>query len=573
MATSQPPYRITFSQKFKQKIQSLKAVLKEVWGYGTGKAGLVLLIVLVSISIYAALTMPPNFVDNYWDNMDVLVENPTTVPPEWVKYFGTPHAPHIVVIKDRTDASNYDQTYYTITANYTLDYKLEHEVFPQGILIRLKGVLINETTLQGPSYKLYLKRPDGKILLLVRDAIKVEANVSIENSRAFLNRYYDISAAKEKLNAISILIDLVTDYAKQKGIMYYNETDKMYYLRFTNVPEVGEYNISLATIASMLKDKISLSPAMYVFGTIVDMRPVVEKMNKTGQIVYKLSRIDVVTKPLTGDYKLTLELTYIGIMNPIEAKKYTERPALEAKMIIKGSIFGFMGTDWLGRDLALGLLYGFPVAISIGLVVAVVTSIIGLLAGVVSGYYGGIVDELLQRVIDVMGNIPLLPILILIANIARTLFPSNPVLILLTILAILVVFGWGGLAIITRSMTLSIKEEPYIEAARALGAGNKRILFKHIIPQIIPYIVANMVFSVPSAILTEAGLSVIGIRHGLPTWGAILASANTPQTRSIAMKSWWWIIPPGLLISITSLTFVLLGMALERIVEPRFRTA
>ena len=118
-------------------------------------------------------------------------------------------------------------------------------------------------------------------------------------------------------------------------------------------------------------------------------------------------------------------------------------------------------------------------------------------------------------------------------------------------------------------MTLSIKAEPYVEAAKAIGASNTRIIFRHIIPQIIPYAMASLVFSVPSAIITEAGLSVLGIKHGLPTWGRILADAQA--NREIAYKMWWWILPPGFMLAITSLAFVLLGLAIETIVEPRLR--
>ncbi|MCD6084156.1 MAG: ABC transporter permease, partial [Desulfurococcales archaeon] len=182
--------------------------------------------------------------------------------------------------------------------------------------------------------------------------------------------------------------------------------------------------------------------------------------------------------------------------------------------------------------------------------------------GAVSAYFGGLVDEFLQRVIDVLGNVPLLPILILLVDI-------TPVdLRLPVIMIVLIVFGWGGLAIVVRSMTLSIKEEPYVEAARAIGAGSARIIFKHIIPQILPYAAATLVFSVPNAILTEAGLSVLGLEHGWPTWGKVLASARMSARYDI----WWWILPPGILLAVTSLTFVLLGMAIETIVEPRLRT-
>lgn len=265
--------------------------------------------------------------------------------------------------------------------------------------------------------------------------------------------------------------------------------------------------------------------------------------------------------PYLGTYKIILKIRY-G-QGQLAAG---ENPADQVRVVVVGDVYGLMGTDTSGRDLAEGLLYGFPVALAVGLVTAVAATAIGVLAGIVSGYYGGWIDEVLQRLIDVMGNVPLLPFLILLVNI-------TPVEQRLTvIMLVLIVFGWGGLAIIIRSMTLSIKSELYIEAARAVGASNRRIIFRHILPQVLPYAMATLVFSVPGAVLAEAGLSVIGLEHGWPTWGKILADAR----RAIAEAGgtgwyWWWIMPPGILLSLMSLTFVLLGMAIETIVEPRLR--
>ncbi len=259
--------------------------------------------------------------------------------------------------------------------------------------------------------------------------------------------------------------------------------------------------------------------------------------------------------PLEGHYKITLELYYPSIVK-------ISNPAKKALIVVVGDCYGYMGTDNRGRDIAQALLYGFPVALAIGFITAIASTLIGLFVGAISAYYGGLVDEFLQRLIDVIGNIPLLPFLILLVDI-------TPVdLRLQVIMLVLIVFSWGGLAIVVRSMTLSIKEEAYVEAARAIGAGNARILLRHIIPQIVPYAVASLVFSVPSAILSEAGLSVLGLEHGWPTWGKVLAAARM----SGRYDAWWWVIPPGVLLALASLTFVLLGMAIETIVEPRLRT-
>ncbi|QOR93850.1 ABC transporter permease subunit [Thermosphaera chiliense] len=280
--------------------------------------------------------------------------------------------------------------------------------------------------------------------------------------------------------------------------------------------------------------------------------------------------IKITTTPLTGKYEFILTISYTA---RDELRDIVSSPADEVRIIVKGNAYGFSGTDDLGRDLLQVLLYGTPIALAIGLTTAIITTFIGVFAGIASGYYGGIIDEVIQRIADIIGNIPTLPILIILAQIAQTEYAQygtevKALMTILTIIGVLIIFGWGGLAITVRAMTLSIKEEPYIDAARALGASNSRIIFKHIFPQVAMYASASLVASVPGAILSEAGLSVLGIRHGWPTWGAILSRARDTGRYDI----WWWIVPPGVMLSITSLAFILLGLAIEKIVEPRLRT-
>ncbi|MFN3268737.1 MAG: ABC transporter permease, partial [Zestosphaera sp.] len=300
-------------------------------------------------------------------------------------------------------------------------------------------------------------------------------------------------------------------------------------------------------------DDIQVKPIRYIFGNLS----------------YSEDLKSVVVTPLPGKYVFIVTFDFRVFDVRAETLLRSIQRSREFSLLIKGTCYGFMGTDYNGRDLAEGLFFGFPIALAVGLLVAVASTIIGVAAGLISGYYGGFIDEFIQRTVDVMGSIPLLPILILVAqSIAKTYTGEDkPIVMLAAIFAVLVVFSWGGLAIIIRSMTLSIKSELYVEAAKAVGASNLRIIAKHILPQIVPYIAASLVYSTPSAILTEAGLSVLGIRHGYPTWGNILAEARLNGS----MTQWWWILPPGFLIAIVSLTFVLLGLALEKVVEPRLR--
>jgi len=261
----------------------------------------------------------------------------------------------------------------------------------------------------------------------------------------------------------------------------------------------------------------------------------------------------IVLEPLNGVYRFTVSIQLTSSQDSIDI----------VTLAVLGRAYGLMGTDFDGRDLAQALLFGFPIALAIGFITSAIVSIIGMILGVFSGYYGGFVDEVVQRTADILGNIPLLPLLILFTFIT----PSN--LRIQVLVATLIVFGWAGLAIIVRSMVLSIKSEQYVEAARALGASNIRIIFKHITPQVMPYVVAQLIFFVPTAILTEAGLSLLGLGDpSIPTWGQILSRVLDKGAVSIA---WWWILPPGLLIVISAVTFVLIALALEPIVDPRLR--
>ena len=230
--------------------------------------------------------------------------------------------------------------------------------------------------------------------------------------------------------------------------------------------------------------------------------------------------------------------------------------------MIGGSTYGFIGTDSLGRDLSLGLLFGFPVALLIGLTTSTVTTFIGTVMGIISGYKGGKTDIIIQRISDVLSNIPLLPILIFL------IFIIGPKLWL--VMLILVAFGWPGLTIIVRSMVLQIRSSQSIESAKSLGASQWRIMFRHVFPQLAPFIFAQLIFFTPAAILAEASLSFLGLGDpSIPTWGQILE--NGFRTGGVYVDFWWLILPPGILIVITAMIFVLIALALEPIVNPKIK--
>ena len=234
----------------------------------------------------------------------------------------------------------------------------------------------------------------------------------------------------------------------------------------------------------------------------------------------------------------------------------------ESKLIIGGKAFGIMGTDELRRDLAIGLLWGTPLALFIGLVVSIASVVMGLLYGVYAGYKGKKTDEAMMRFNDVIYALPALPFLIILS-----VTISNSIFVLV---GFLMIFGWVGIAKVARSMSLQIKTRGYVDAANMMGQKDSKIILKHIVPQLLPYAFASIAISVPAAITTEAGLSFLGLGDpSFPTWGQILHDANTFGAAARGM--WWWIMPPGVMIAITGLAFVFIGNALDAIVNPKLK--
>ena len=251
---------------------------------------------------------------------------------------------------------------------------------------------------------------------------------------------------------------------------------------------------------------------------------------------------------------------YIFMINTYGVSQSAE--ILESKMILGGKAFGVMGTDELRRDLAIGLLWGMPLALLIGISVSIGSVVVGLIYGVYSGYKGKKTDEVMMRFNDVIYALPALPFLIILAvTISNSIF---------LMIGFLMIFSWVGIAKVSRSMSLQIKTRQYVEAAKIMGQKDSKIIFRHILPQLLPYAFASIAISVPAAITTEAGLSFLGLGDpSFPTWGQILHDANTYG--AAAQGFWWWIVPPGILIAITGLAFVFIGNALDSIVNPKLK--
>ncbi|MEM2320463.1 MAG: ABC transporter permease [Candidatus Bathyarchaeia archaeon] len=236
---------------------------------------------------------------------------------------------------------------------------------------------------------------------------------------------------------------------------------------------------------------------------------------------------------------------------------------LDAKLVVYGKVYGLAGTDHLRRDLRIALLWGTPIALSFGVTASVTVALIQMFIGAISAWFGGKADTILQRLTEVFMVLPFLPLLIMIS----TFYKFN-IWVLLAVIIILTVFGSGVKNY--RAMFLQIKELPYVEAARAYGAGNLRIIMLYLIPKVLPTIIPSIVISVADFVFLEAALAILGLGDPLtPTWGKIIDDAYTYG--ALYKGLYYWVLQPSIMLALTSLSFAILGFALDKIFNPRLK--
>ena len=226
------------------------------------------------------------------------------------------------------------------------------------------------------------------------------------------------------------------------------------------------------------------------------------------------------------------------------------------------SLTHWLGTDNVGRDILAQLLEGAKVAFVVGLSAAFFSIVIGTLVGMIAGYAGGLLDASLMRLADIIMVLPSLVILLILAS----LFGQFNIWIIVFIIAIM---RWPAVSRVIRSQTLSLKHRPFIEASRVAGASHARIIFRHIMPNVLPLAFLYMTFRVTAAILVEAALSFLGF--GDPSqvsWGMML---QWVWKSGHMFQAPYWLIPPGLCISLLTLAFYMLGRAMDEVLDPRLR--
>ncbi len=267
-------------------------------------------------------------------------------------------------------------------------------------------------------------------------------------------------------------------------------------------------------------------------------------------------------KPMSavGVFMLLLVI-FIAVFGPWIAP-YDPYERVDAKpedILVPPDAQHLLGRDDAGKDVLSLLIYGARVSLIVGFTSSFFSMFIGTVVGLVAGYYGGRISNLLMRLVDFLMVIPDLPLIISVWG--RGLWK---------IILVISILYWTYTARLVRSQVLSIKERQFVLRAHALGASNFRIITRHIFPQVLPLIIAQAVLDISASIIAESSLSFLGL--GDPTlvsWGMML---NFAFERAISRMAWWFLLPPGFAIVWVSLGIILIGNALEEIVNPRLKT-
>ena len=445
-------------------MKDISRALKELTRYPSAVVGLLVILLLVVVAIYAMVTIPYSEAVHLWrGGEEVWYQNPKYAPPAWFNYFTSRKLPESFVLKEGEDGVTKEVTdgdQNTRRTNMVFTFEFTWDEFPQEMMLYLTA-RYNE---KQPFASILWRTPDGREIRI--------ADFGVDNQQTF--RFSQDEKLQRRLKGVDPVIGLFAD------------------------PNSAE--------------------------------PI----------------------PLKGTYQVVID----GIAFETDSE-------INAEFVFHGLLQGLAGTDHQRRDLTVPLLWGVPIALAFGLVASLGTSVLTMVVAAVGTWYGGWLDELIQRVTEVNLVLPFLSILIMVGT-----FYSRSIWVILGVTILLSIFT--GAIKGYRAIFLQVKESTYIEAARAYGASNTRIIFLYLIPRMIPLLIPGLVSAVPAFVFLEASLAVLGLGDPiLPTWGKII---NDAQTDGALYKGlYYWILEPAILLMVTGLGFAMLGFALDRVFNPRLR--
>jgi peptide/nickel transport system permease protein len=442
-------------------METLRTFWREIQRYPSAIAGLIVILLLVIVAIYAVIAIPYNEAIRLWrGGEDVWYQNPQFAPPEWTNFFSSKKQPVSFAASTTNKrmaklATPGDDNTSTVNINYSFDFSSDG--YPQEMLIYFTTKFKDKP----PFASVAWITPDGRKITIGKFGL----------AQKFTYRFSQDQKLQTQFEG-DAMAGLFTDFQ-------------------TNQPLKGKYQLII-----------------------------------TGTTFEKDSDID-------------------------------------AEFVFHGQVYGWAGTDHARRDLMLPLLWGTPIALAFGLFASLATLILTLVISTIGAWYGGWVDELIQRITDINLVLPFLSILIMIAT-----FFSRSIWVILGATILLSIFT--GSIKQYRAQLLQLKEAMYIEAARAYGATDSRIIFQYLIPRMIPLLIPLLVSSVPAFVFLEASLALLGLGDPvLPTWGKII---NDAETNGALYKGYYyWIMEPAVLLMMTGLGFAMLGFALDRVFNPRLR--
>jgi ABC-type dipeptide/oligopeptide/nickel transport system permease subunit len=227
-----------------------------------------------------------------------------------------------------------------------------------------------------------------------------------------------------------------------------------------------------------------------------------------------------------------------------------------------GAYFGLLGTTDKGADAWSQLVYGSRISLTIGILATALSTGVGVIVGMTAGYFGGKIDEALMRIVDFLLVIPGLPLMMVLA---AFLGPSVQ-----NIIIVIAILGWTGTSRLIRSQVMAEKNKAYVESAKAIGASDTYIIYRHILPNVTPILFADITLGVVGAILSESGLAFLGLTDpSEPSWGRMLSDAQ--GAGGFSNGAWWVVVFPGAMITILSLAFTFVGHTLDHVLNPRLR--